>query len=124
MIYQGRQAFNFYQKCFLYSLGDRLVVGLNSDASVTKIKRTPVNNQHWRKEFLEGISCVDDVIIFEEDTPWQLIQELKPDILVKGGDYTPQEVVGRELVHKVVIYPAVPDISTTKIINHGNQKEQ
>ncbi len=105
---------------FTYSLGNKLIVGLNSDASVTRIKRTPVNNQEWRREFLQELECVDDVIIFEEDTPWQLIQQIKPDILVKGGDYTLSEVVGAELVDKVVIFPLTLDISTTKIINHAN----
>ena len=105
---------------FIHSLGDKVIVGLNSDASVTRIKRTPVNNQEWRREFLQELECVDDVIIFEEDTPWQLIQQIKPDILVKGGDYTLSEVVGAELVDKVVIFPLTIDISTTKIINHAN----
>ena len=61
------------------------------------------------------------MIIFEEDTPWKLIQQIKPDILVKGGDYNYQEVVGRDLVDTVVFYNTRVHISTTEIINYGNQ---
>ncbi len=104
-----------------FSLGDKLIVGLNSDASVTRIKRTPFNNQKWRKEFLEGFSCVDDVIIFEEDTPWNLIKDIRPHILVKGWDYRPKDVlIERQLVNRIVIYNTGLDIRTTKIMNCNN----
>ena len=103
-------------------LGDYLIVGLNSDRSVTQIKgpERPINNQRFRSEKLLALNSVDDVIIFDEDTPQNLINELQPNILVKGGDYKKNEIVGaREVEEKggeVVIVPLVPGYSTTKII--------
>ena len=103
-------------------LGDYLIVGLNSDRSVTQIKgpERPINNQDFRSEKLLELNSVDDVIIFNEDTPQNLINELQPNILVKGGDYKKNEVVGaREVEEKggeVVILPLVPGYSTTEII--------
>lgn len=104
------------------SLGDQLVVGLNSDDSVRKLKgnKRPINNQEDRKKILESIKWVDKVIIFEEDTPINLINDLRPSIIVKGGDYAPQEVVGFHLeqqgISKVVIFPTLPGRSTSLII--------
>ena len=103
-------------------LGDYLIVGLNSDRSVTQIKgpERPINNQYFRFEKLLELNSVDDVIIFDEDTPQSLINELQPNILVKGGDYKKNEIVGAREVEKkggeVVILPLVPGYSTTKII--------
>ena len=103
-------------------LGDYLIVGLNSDSSVTQIKgpERPINNEHFRFEKLLELNSVDDVIIFKENTPQNLINELEPNILVKGGDYKKNEIVGaREVEEKggeVVILPLVPGYSTTKII--------
>ena len=103
-------------------LGDYLIVGLNSDRSVTQIKgpERPINNQRFRSEKLLALNSVDDVIIFNEDTPQNLINELQPNILVKGGDYKKNEVVGARQVEEkggeVVILPLVPGYSTTKII--------
>ena len=99
------------------SLGDKLVVGLNSDASVTRLKGAtrPFNDVNTRREQLLLIPYVDDVIIFETDTPYELIKELKPDLIVKGGDYTVEEIVGHELA-PVHIVPTVEGYSTTKIL--------
>jgi D-beta-D-heptose 7-phosphate kinase/D-beta-D-heptose 1-phosphate adenosyltransferase len=98
-------------------LGSRLIVGLNSDDSIRKLKgiHRPFNNQHDRKAVLESLDFVDDVIIFDEETPYQLIKRLQPDIITKGGDYTIDAVVGNDLAD-VVILPYVDDYSTTKIL--------
>lgn len=100
------------------SLGDRLIVGVNTDRSVKKLKgeHRPVNNQDDRAFLLAALGCVDAVVLFDEDTPYRLIQYLKPDVLVKGGDYRPEDVVGRDLVDEVVIVPFVEGYSTTKVI--------
>ena len=102
-------------------LGYKLIVGLNSDDSVRKIKGDdrPINNQNDRKEVLEALDCVDEVIIFNEDTPYELIKQLKPDIITKGGDYIPETVVGNELAD-VVIIPYKDGYSTTKILEKIN----
>jgi D-beta-D-heptose 7-phosphate kinase/D-beta-D-heptose 1-phosphate adenosyltransferase len=98
-------------------MGARLIVGLNSDASVKRLKGIdrPINSQEDRKAVLESLGCVDEVIIFDEDTPYELIKKVKPDIITKGGDYQPNTVVGNDLA-QVVIVPLVEGISTTKII--------
>ena len=81
-------------------LGDLLIVGLNSDASVTKLKgpERPVNNQEARADMLGALGFVDYIIIFEEETPLDLITILQPDILVKGGEYKLEEIVGHHEV--------------------------
>ena len=103
-------------------LGDKLVIGLNSDASVRRLKgeTRPVNGQHERATLLASLSFVDAVVIFEEDTPENLIKTLKPDFLVKGGDYTFETIVGAEFVSSyggsVKTIPLVENFSTTKIL--------
>ena len=102
-------------------LGDILIIGLNSDKSVTNIKNPgrPIQDQKSRQMQLASFSFVSAVILFDEETPYNLIDEIKPDILVKGGDYKENEVVGAEIVKsnggKVVILPFVPGYSTTAI---------
>ncbi|OVE73525.1 bifunctional heptose 7-phosphate kinase/heptose 1-phosphate adenyltransferase [bacterium B13(2017)] len=104
-------------------LGQCLVIGLNSDISVKKIKgkSRPINNENDRAEVLLALSCVDHVILFDEDTPFELIKMLKPDILTKGGDYTKQDIVGYDIVTsyggKVIVLPFEKGYSSTKIIN-------
>jgi rfaE bifunctional protein nucleotidyltransferase chain/domain len=104
------------------ALGRRLVVGVNSDASVRRLKGAgrPVVSQSDRVYVLAGLACVDAVTLFDEDTPADLIAALIPDILVKGGDYTPEEVVGRDIVEahggRLVIIPFVAGRSTTGIL--------
>jgi D-beta-D-heptose 7-phosphate kinase/D-beta-D-heptose 1-phosphate adenosyltransferase len=101
---------------------DRLIVGLNSDASVKRLKgpERPVNDATFRGQVLAGLSAVDAVVIFEEDTPLNLITALKPDVLVKGGDYSRDTIVGADLVEarggEVIVVPLVPGQSTTSII--------
>ena len=103
------------------ALGDFLVVGLNSDASVARLKGVgrPLQDESARASVLLGLRSVDAVVRFNEDTPLKLIQALQPDILVKGGDYTPDTVVGREAVEarggRVVIIPLIPGHSTSRI---------
>lgn len=111
---------------YLYAaraLGDALVVGLNSDDSVRRLKgeSRPVVTELDRAIVLAGLGAVDAVTIFEEDTPRDLIAALLPDLLVKGGDYRPEDVVGREEVEaaggEVVIIPFLEGRSTTALIN-------
>ncbi len=106
------------------NLGDRLVVGLNSDASVRRFKgpSRPVNSQADRKRMLEALRCVDEVVIFDEDTPYDLIVSLQPDVVTKGGDYTAEDIVGYGLA-KVVVLPYVDGKSTTRILNNDNYTE-
>ncbi|MGY8865326.1 MAG: PfkB family carbohydrate kinase [Methylophagaceae bacterium] len=100
------------------TLGNRLVVGINSDSSVKRLKGDlrPINGEDTRKESLLELGFVDDVIVFNEDTPLEAITKLEPDIIVKGGDYTFDTVVGNHLA-KIVIFPTVKGHSTTRIIN-------
>jgi D-beta-D-heptose 7-phosphate kinase/D-beta-D-heptose 1-phosphate adenosyltransferase len=104
-------------------LGDLLVLGLNSDASIRRLKgpRRPLIGQEERAHVLAALNCVDYVVIFDEDTPLELIEALQPGILVKGGDYTLEQVVGREVVEgsggRVEIIRFVDGKSTTNIIN-------
>lgn len=97
-------------------LGDYLIVGLNSDASVKRLKGNdrPINNQQDRKQALESIKHIDEVIIFDENTPYELIKKVKPDIITKGGDYKVENVVGSDLT-RVVILPFVEGYSTSSI---------
>ncbi len=103
------------------ALGDFLVVGLNSDASVARLKGPgrPLQDEAARAAILLGLRSVDAVIRFEEDTPLELIRALQPDVLVKGGDYTPETVVGREIVEgrggRLALIPFLPGHSTTRI---------
>ena len=103
--------------------GDILIVGLNADSSVKKIKgeSRPVNDQNSRAIVLAALSFVDVVIIFTEPTPLELINFIKPDVLVKGGDYKIEDIVGaKEVIDgggKVVVNPIVEGFSTSSIIN-------
>jgi D-beta-D-heptose 7-phosphate kinase/D-beta-D-heptose 1-phosphate adenosyltransferase len=96
-----------------------VVVGLNSDDSIRRLKGKgrPINNQDDRKFFLESLSFVDEVKLFDEDTPYELIKSILPDIIVKGGDYKPDEVIGNYLC-EVKIFDFVDGYSTTKIIQN------
>ncbi|MGQ9819820.1 MAG: D-glycero-beta-D-manno-heptose 1-phosphate adenylyltransferase [Candidatus Kapaibacteriales bacterium] len=104
------------------ALGDILIVGLNSDSSVRRIKgsKRPITPEIERAEILDTLKPVDYVVIFEEDTPEYLIRIVKPDFLVKGGDYNVENIVGARFVQtyggKVVTIPYVQGNSTTNII--------
>lgn len=103
-------------------LGDVLVVGLNSDESVRRLKgpSRPVFPQEARARLLAALEFVEAVVVFEEDTPLRLIEKIRPDVLVKGGDYTPETIVGADVVRsyggRVEILPLVPGYSTTALI--------
>ncbi len=110
------------------SLGDVLIVGLNSDLSVKRLKgeKRPIYNQEERAFMLSSLFCVDYIIIFEEDTPYNLINNIKPDVLVKGADWNKDEVVGREVVEgrggKIFLISVLEKYSTSDIITKISQK--
>jgi len=105
------------------ALGDRMVVGLNTDASVKKLKgpERPVNNEYARSRIMASLEFVHAVILFDEDTPYELIDIVKPDILVKGNDYTLDKIIGADIVlnngGEVKTIPLVDGYSTTGIIS-------
>lgn len=105
------------------ALGERLVVGLNSDASVRRLGKgpeRPLNDQDSRAEVLAALRCVDAVVIFDEDTPLDLITALRPDMLAKGGDWAPERIVGADVVKAaggtVHSIPFVDGFSTTGLV--------
>ena len=105
------------------SLGDLLIVGLNSDNSVKKLKGSnrPYNNENDRAFVLDNLKVVDYIILFSEDTPYELIKNVKPDYLVKGGDWKEEEIVGSDIVKeysgKVISLKYIDNYSTTSFIN-------
>lgn len=111
-------------------LGDLLIVGLNSDESVRRLKgpSRPVSNQENRACVLAAFAFVDYVVIFDEDTPLNLVKTLRPDILVKGGDYNRDNVVGADFVEsyggRLELIPLVPGESTTNLIKRSNLSTQ
>lgn len=135
------KTFAFTNGCFdilheghIYSLSqaaqeaDYLVVGLNADDSVKRLKGDgrPINSQASRATLLAALVMVDAVVIFEEDTPSELIMALQPDVLVKGGDYTVEQIAGaREVIAsggRVVINPLLQGFSTTSILERSRRK--
>jgi D-beta-D-heptose 7-phosphate kinase/D-beta-D-heptose 1-phosphate adenosyltransferase len=100
------------------SYGDILIVGLNSDKSVKKLKgkNRPINTQDDRAYILASLQSVDYVVIFDEDTPYNLVKLIKPDVLVKGGDYKNKDVVGQDIAHTLKLVDFVDGKSTTKTI--------
>ena len=109
---------------------DRLVVGLNSDASVKRLKGKdrPIQNERARAEVLAGLAAVDLVAIFEQDTPLELIRQVRPTVLVKGGDYKPDQVVGSDVVKAqggdVILVDLVPGFSTTRIVEKSRARKK
>jgi D-beta-D-heptose 7-phosphate kinase/D-beta-D-heptose 1-phosphate adenosyltransferase len=108
--------------------GDLLVVGLNSDASVQRLKgpSRPLVAEDARAEVLAALESVSYVTVFDDDTPAQLIALVQPDVLVKGGDWAPQDVVGREVVEKrggrVLIVPLADGFSTTDLLARAQRR--
>ena len=102
---------------FCKEIGSTVFVGLNSDESIKKLKgaKRPINNQKDRKLILESLIYVDKVFVFEEETPYNLITKVQPDIIVKGGDYAIENVVGNDIC-EVRIFNYVKGYSTTKVI--------
>ena len=107
---------------FCSTLG-KVVVGLNSDESILELKgeNRPVFNQEDRKLMLKSCKYVDEVHIFDEKTPYNLIKQIKPDIIVKGGDYRKEDVIGNDLA-EVIIYEFIQGYSTTKIIENFSNR--
>ena len=107
-------------------MGDVLVVGLNTDASVKRLKGEgrPVNDQEARALVLASLGFVDAVVLFDEDTPYELIKTVRPEVLVKGADYKPSEIVGFDIVTsyggKVETVPLVEGYSTTSLLSALN----
>ena len=110
-------------------LGNKLIVGLNSDKSIRRIKgkKRPIVQEKDRKEILEKLEFVDEVIIFDETTPENLIKDLKPEVLVKGGDYKVNEIVGASFVKSyggsVITIETIPNRSTTLIAKEIVRRE-
>ncbi|MDA3813573.1 MAG: D-glycero-beta-D-manno-heptose 1-phosphate adenylyltransferase [Candidatus Cloacimonetes bacterium] len=109
-------------------LGDILILGLNSDSSVKRLKGNdrPINNEIERATVLSALSTVSYIVIFEDDTPYMLINHIKPNILVKGGDWKPEEIVGSDIVSsyngEVKSLSFIEGKSTTDIINKMKEK--
>ena len=102
---------------FCKNQGGVLILGLNTDASVRRLKPgRPINKQADRALVCAALEAVDAVTLFGSDTPYNLLKTVRPDVLVKGGDYKTNEVVGREFAKKVIIYPLLKGRSTTNII--------
>ena len=105
------------------ALGDALIVGVNSDRSVRAIKgpTRPITPEDERAELIAGLACVDAAVVFDEDTPWQLIAALQPDVLVKGADWPEDAIVGRDIVEarggRVVRVPIESGYATTRLID-------
>lgn len=105
------------------ALGSTLIVGLNSDASVRRNKGSdrPINPEGERAEVLAALACVDAVVIFDEDTPAEIVRAIQPDVLVKGADWPADQIVGRDTVEarggRVVLMEVEPGYSTTAIID-------
>ncbi|HXS82158.1 MAG TPA: D-glycero-beta-D-manno-heptose 1-phosphate adenylyltransferase [Methylomirabilota bacterium] len=104
------------------ALGDRLVVGLNTDASVRRLKgpSRPIVGEQDRAALVRALACVDLVVLFDDDTPQRLIEAVKPDVLVKGADYAPADIVGREFVEsrggRVTTVPLREGLSTSELV--------
>lgn len=107
-------------------MGDILILGLNSDSSVKRLKgeSRPINDENARATVMAALESVDYVVVFTEDTPLNLIRIVAPDVLVKGGDYEIENIVGREYAKETVTIPFVDGYSTTKTIQSINQEKQ
>ena len=110
------------------ALGDKLIVAINSDRSVRALGKAPdrpINPEAERAEILRALACVDEVVIFDEETPHEIISAIQPDILVKGADWGENNIVGRDVVEarggKVVRIPLAEGYSTTRIIERVRQ---
>ena len=109
--------------CHARDLGDKLILGLNTDASVKRLGKSPerpINSEDTRALILAGLECVDAIVLFNEDTPLELITFVQPDVLVKGNDYKAEEIVGYDVVKakggEVMTIQLVDGFSTTKLI--------
>lgn len=99
------------------NMGDILVIGLNSDSSISRIKPgRPIISEQQRAEVLSALYMVDYITLFDEESPYELIKEIKPDILVKGADWEKKDIVGSDIVRDVRTIPFVEGVSTSEII--------
>lgn len=111
------------------ALGDVLIIGVNTDRSVRKLKgkNRPIIPEQERSHVLAALECIDYVILFDEETPIELIRAIQPDVLVKGADYTKTEVVGHDVVEsyggQVALIPLVESTSTSSIIDRIREQE-
>ena len=105
---------------FCKQIGGKVIVGINSDASVKRLKgeSRPFNSQGDRKFMLESCRYIDEVIIFDEETPYELIKQVKPDIIVKGGDYKEKDIAGNDLA-EVKIFNYIEGYSTTEVLKRS-----
>jgi D-beta-D-heptose 7-phosphate kinase/D-beta-D-heptose 1-phosphate adenosyltransferase len=103
---------------FCHQKGDIVVVGVNSDDSIRRLKgeKRPINPLHLRTGVLESIAFINHIIVFKDDSPYSILQMLRPDVIIKGADYQIKDIIGREFASEVYICPLVPDISSTLII--------
>lgn len=107
------------------ALGDRLIVGVNTDASARRLGKgpdRPINKLAARMRVLAALACADAVVPFGEDTPERIVSKLRPDVLVKGADYRPDEVAGRKHAGRVVLVPIKPGHSTTRLVGKIRKK--
>lgn len=109
--------------CQARDLGDYLILGLNTDASVKKLNKAPnrpINNEYTRAAVLSGLACIDNIVLFDEETPLELITLIQPNVLVKGNDYEAEKIVGYDVVKKsggtVITIPFLDGYSTTNIV--------
>jgi D-beta-D-heptose 7-phosphate kinase/D-beta-D-heptose 1-phosphate adenosyltransferase len=104
------------------TLNGVLVLGLNSDISIKKIKgiNRPINNLNERIELLKNLNIIDYIIIFDKETPYDILKNLKPNVIVKGGDYNIDNIIGKEFCNEIKLFNYINNISTTKIINKIN----
>lgn len=123
--------YDIFHKGHVYSIyaaaefGDRLIVAINSDDSVKRLKGSerPINHEYDRAYVIAAMGCVDAVIIFGEDTPERLLEAVRPDVLVKGGDYRPDEIKGREYAGRVELVSYIDGYSTTKLIEECREEK-
>jgi D-beta-D-heptose 7-phosphate kinase/D-beta-D-heptose 1-phosphate adenosyltransferase len=103
--------------------GDLLIVGLNSDESIKRLKGStrPINNINERSELLSSLDFIDYIVIFSDDTPYNILSVLKPNIIVKGGDYTRESIIGKEFVDDIILFNFIDGKSSTNVIKQINQ---
>ena len=108
----------YLKECKKY--GNKFIIGVNTDESIKRLKgnNRPINKLSDRISFLKELNIADEIIPFLEDTPKELLKKIKPDILIKGGDYKLEDIIGRDLVKEVKIIPFVEGYSSTNIINN------
>ena len=117
------ELFKYCDKLAIPAMGGSVIVGINSDESIKRLKgdSRPFNSIEDRVEMLRSIKYIYQVIVFEEDTPHDLIKEIKPDVIVKGGDYDPKEIVGADIC-EVKIFNYMDGYSTTNILDSYGDK--